>query len=246
MKYQTRVWLHGLVAACLNGVANSVVLVMVDPLKFNLFQGGARELGIAAVASAVFAFFTYLKTHPLPDPEKDVDYVTVQAQAVATMEGTGDGSLPRVLPMIAALVLGASLLAGCASVPVKQHVSAKHQTVHQALVILDDAERALCQPKPAPLSNECASPTAAAIGLTNAKHQEFSRKLAAAFALDAKVGAAVIAWRAGDPVPADLSTLFRDAQDIAAVANTITDNPLVDKAQTLIARLLQLIDAFKN
>lgn len=147
---------------------------------------------------------------------------------------------------IGALLAIALTLTACASLPAKQQVSAKHQTVHQALVILDDAERALCQPKPEPLSNECASPTAAAIGLTDAKHQDFSRKLAQAFTLDAKVGAAVIAWRAGDPVPADLSTLVRDAQDIAAVANTITNNPLVDKAQTLIARLLQLVDAFKN
>jgi hypothetical protein len=111
MKYRFRVWLYGLLAATLNGVANSVVLVMVDPMKFNLFQGGARELGIAAAASAVFAFFTYLKTHPLPDPEKDVDYAAVSQQAVARLQsGTGDGT--RMLGALLVLLLGLGAV-GC-------------------------------------------------------------------------------------------------------------------------------------
>lgn len=149
----------------------------------------------------------------------------------------------RTMTKIGAAIVAAILLTACASVPIKQRVSQAHQVAHQALVTLDDAERRLCQPVPA-ATNTCGNPVAASLGLTNAKHQDFSRRLAAAFAADAKAGVAIVAWRAGDPVPTDLSTLFRDVQDLAVVANTITDNPIVDKAQAAIARVKAVIDAF--
>lgn len=73
ISHQTRVYVYGLVAAVINGVSNSVVVVMVDPGTFNLFDGGFKKLCAVGAATAVFSFFTFLKDHPLPDPEKDTD-----------------------------------------------------------------------------------------------------------------------------------------------------------------------------
>jgi hypothetical protein len=92
LPYRWRVWIHGAIAALINGAASSVAVVIVDPADFNLFQGGAAELGTVALTSAVLGLVTYMKTHPLPDPEKDMDYEAVAAKAVATIQGTGPGT----------------------------------------------------------------------------------------------------------------------------------------------------------
>lgn len=95
LTYKWRVYLHGLVAAVINAISNSAVVVMVDPAQFNLFQGGARKLSMVAGASAVFAFFTFLKDHPLPDPDKDADFAAAQTKAVekVMVQGTGDDAI---------------------------------------------------------------------------------------------------------------------------------------------------------
>jgi hypothetical protein len=61
-----KLWGRGLIAAVINAIANSIVVVIVDPTKFNLFQGGARELGQVAVVSALVGAALYLKEHPDP------------------------------------------------------------------------------------------------------------------------------------------------------------------------------------
>lgn len=148
------------------------------------------------------------------------------------------------MKIIISLALALSLTA-CASISTKQRISTTHQAAHQALVAVDDAERALCQPRPT-ATNECASPTAATLGLTDARHQAFSRALAKAYDSDAKAGVAILAWRAGDPVPADLTTLLQDAADILATARSITDQPLLDRAMTLLARVQAVVGAFSQ
>lgn len=60
-----RRWLVGLIGAAINVAANSITLMVVDPLKFNLFDGGAAELGKVAVVSAIIGAALYVKTHPL-------------------------------------------------------------------------------------------------------------------------------------------------------------------------------------
>lgn len=64
-----KLWSRGLFAAMLNTIANSIVVVIVDPVKFNLFQGGATELGKVAIVSALMGAALYLKQHP--DPWED-------------------------------------------------------------------------------------------------------------------------------------------------------------------------------
>lgn len=144
------------------------------------------------------------------------------------------------------LLLVALVLSACASVPVKQKVSASHQTLRQAIVAVDDAERLLCAPKPAPLSHECGNPVAATLGLTNEKHQALSRALARAYEYDVKTGAAIVAWRAGDPVPSEIGQLMTYAQEVLVTANTLSDAAFIDKAQVLVARAQALITTFRE
>jgi len=160
-------------------------------------------------------------------------------------EASGRGAYPPPLPAIVALAV-LSMAVACASLPLKQRVSQTHQTVREAIVAVDEAERLLCGPMPAPNENRCASPTAAAIGLTDAKHQAISRTLAQAYEADVRVGAAIVAWRAGDPPPADLDALLARAQETLSVAATVADSTFASKAQTLVARAQRLVAAFQE
>lgn len=138
------------------------------------------------------------------------------------------------------LALALTLSTNCASVSLKQKVSETHQTVRTALVAIDDAEAAACQPA-ADAPNHCTSPAAATIGLTDAKHQQLSRLLADAFDKDAKVSAALIAWKAGDPMPTDLPTLLADANGALTVAQSFApSSPILAKVQSLLSALAQL------
>lgn len=62
------VWVKGLVAAIVGGVANSIVLIIADPLNFNLNEGLNNLLTVAAT-SAIIAAAAYLKKSPLPNVE---------------------------------------------------------------------------------------------------------------------------------------------------------------------------------
>ena len=59
-------WLHGLVAAIINGAASAVVLVITDPADFNL-GAGLNKLAMTAAVFGLMAAANYLKQSPLPD-----------------------------------------------------------------------------------------------------------------------------------------------------------------------------------
>ena len=59
-------WLKGLISAVIGGAANSVTVMIVDPVAFNL-QEGASKLGWVALVSAIVAAAMYLKASPLPN-----------------------------------------------------------------------------------------------------------------------------------------------------------------------------------
>lgn len=65
-----KLWGRGLLAAVIGGIANSVAVVVVDPTTFNLFQGGATQLGKVALVFALTSAALYLKEHP--DPWSDL------------------------------------------------------------------------------------------------------------------------------------------------------------------------------
>lgn len=62
-------WVKGLASAIIGSAANAVTVMIIDPQTFNLFDGGAKELGALMVVSAIVAGAAYLKTHPLPEPK---------------------------------------------------------------------------------------------------------------------------------------------------------------------------------
>ena len=61
-----KIWIKGLLSAVIGGVANSIVVMVVDPQSFNLTDG-LGKLGIVALASAIFSAANYLKKSPIPE-----------------------------------------------------------------------------------------------------------------------------------------------------------------------------------
>ena len=59
------VWIKGLIAASIGGVANTVGLMIVDPLTFNL-QEGFYPLLKAGATAAIISAALYLKQSPIP------------------------------------------------------------------------------------------------------------------------------------------------------------------------------------
>ena len=64
----TRQWVRGLVAAVVNGFASGVVLIVADPLDFNLHDGLSKLLTTSAVLGLLGAA-NYLKQSPVPPDE---------------------------------------------------------------------------------------------------------------------------------------------------------------------------------
>lgn len=59
------IWIKGLIAAVIGGISNTVVLMIADPLNFNLNEGLNRLLTVAAT-SAIVSAAAYLKQSPIP------------------------------------------------------------------------------------------------------------------------------------------------------------------------------------
>lgn len=91
MTYNTRVYLHGATAAVISGAANAITLMVIDPVSFNVFQGGFVKLAVAAGISGLVSLAAYLKTHPLPDPDKDIDATEMAKQQIANIKKSADG-----------------------------------------------------------------------------------------------------------------------------------------------------------
>jgi len=58
-------WLKGLVGALIGGAANSITVMVVDPVNFNL-DDGLQKLGVVTMVGAVLSAAMYLKQSPLP------------------------------------------------------------------------------------------------------------------------------------------------------------------------------------
>ncbi len=64
-----KIWLKGLLSAIIGAAANSIVLMIADPLTFNLTTG-LGKVGTVALVSAIVAAALYLKQSPLPNGGK--------------------------------------------------------------------------------------------------------------------------------------------------------------------------------
>jgi hypothetical protein len=87
IRYQTRVYLHGLSAAFLNGLGTGFVAIVVDPGDFNLVDwAGFFNVAKMSIVAGAFGFFTYMKDHPLPVPEKDIDAVSASKDKIEAIK----------------------------------------------------------------------------------------------------------------------------------------------------------------
>ena len=59
-------WVKGLISAFIGAAANSVTVVIVDPVNFNPLTETKKVLTVALVSGAIAAAF-YLKQSPVPD-----------------------------------------------------------------------------------------------------------------------------------------------------------------------------------
>lgn len=71
MSMTLRRWGVGILGAAISGAANGVTVMIVDPLRFNLFDGGARNLASVVIVSALVGAALYLKQHDLPIEDDD-------------------------------------------------------------------------------------------------------------------------------------------------------------------------------
>lgn len=59
-------WVKGLLAAAIGGAANSITVVIVDPINFNLVTQAGKVATVAAVG-ALLMVAAYLKQSPIPE-----------------------------------------------------------------------------------------------------------------------------------------------------------------------------------
>jgi len=60
-----KTWVKGLVGAVIGGAANSITVMVVDPVAFNLEEGLSKLLTVAAMG-AILSAAMYLKQSPIP------------------------------------------------------------------------------------------------------------------------------------------------------------------------------------
>lgn len=90
LPYKWRIYWHGLIASILNGIGSSGAVVVVDPEDFNpAFGGSWFKLTTVIGVAALMSFFTYLKAHPLPDPDKDTDATAAGQKKIDEIRSSG-------------------------------------------------------------------------------------------------------------------------------------------------------------
>ena len=62
-------WAKGLLSAIIGGAANSITVMIVDPIAFNLDEG-FHKLTTVTIVSAIVSAAMYLKQSPLPGGTK--------------------------------------------------------------------------------------------------------------------------------------------------------------------------------
>lgn len=136
-------------------------------------------------------------------------------------------------------VLIAALTIGCASLPLKQRAVVSLQASETALEAAHDAERLLCSPTADQTKaiTRCDGARAAAIGLTDAKHQALARAFSIAFDMEIRAANALIAWHAGEPPPSSLADYQTTLKEILAVIGTT-----IPSTETTVEKIQQAID----
>jgi hypothetical protein len=149
---------------------------------------------------------------------------------------------PTLIAVMLCVCVFAWLVAGCASLPLKDQAVSTYQASASILQNVQQAERAICNPTiaaPAP-STPGAGAAAEAAQLTTERHRAFVTALSKAAGLGVTAGDALKAWKAGDPVPKS----FEDY--VAAVKAVLTEASALAPAQAgvqkVTSQLQQMID----
>lgn len=140
-------------------------------------------------------------------------------------------------------ILALALLAGACSLPLKQKAVLSLQASETALEGAHDAERGICFAAPATeAGTHCTSPLAAAVGLTDERHQRAAVLFSDAFGYEIQAAAVLQAWRAGDPPPASFADYQRATAQILALAQQLIP---ADQAQAknFVAKIQAAVDA---
>lgn len=118
-----------------------------------------------------------------------------------------------------ALTLLLALAVGCAG-SLKANLVAAHQGIETSLAGVDDAERLACFGQLSLPANPttCGNPLALKFGLTDQRHQKFSQLLSQAYAVQVRLAPAIKTFKAGDPIPTDLTTSLQLAQEVQSAA----------------------------
>lgn len=140
------------------------------------------------------------------------------------------------LALTLALVLTLPLLAAC---PNRQTTALQVATVgHDAIATAQDLEANLCFGTPTAAAaialggdpKHCPAPTAATVGLTDAKHQQIAAGLAQAWS--AYRTATSVAQTAGS---ADFTSMNTTLQSVLAIIATLQQSPLVTQLSSAVA-----------
>jgi hypothetical protein len=62
-----KAWLYGLLSSVISAFATAASGALALPSVFSFTEDGFINMAKLAALPAIFAFFAYLKTHPLPD-----------------------------------------------------------------------------------------------------------------------------------------------------------------------------------
>lgn len=79
----TRVWLHGLIAAFISAFSTSASGAIALPTVFNFSHNGLVNMVKLSIVPAMIAVFGYLKTSPLPNMLGPGDTATVQNPVIS-------------------------------------------------------------------------------------------------------------------------------------------------------------------
>lgn len=173
---------------------------------------GAASLGLSTVAlnwilvvnSAVALIGGSLGNSPLPGKNDS-----------ETINGSG-----KFIGMLLMVALAGATLIGCAG-NLRVTLIKAHQGIETTLATIDDAERVMCfgtaTLAQVPDPTRCTTALAVQAHLTDAKHQQFHRLLARAYADQERLGPVLQSWT-GPGLPADLEDVLRLADQITALA----------------------------
>ena len=153
-------------------------------------------------------------------------------------------------PMQAFAILAVVVLGACTSNPKPQVAALRGaQGIETFLAASQDAEQALCG-QTATNPTHCPNAQAGALGLTDAKHQQFNVALASAFRAQVTLAKVMQTWTAGQPAPADAQALVTQVTNAVQLVQSLNPAPataaLLDQLMAALRAAQDILTAVKG